>query len=80
MMPLWILASLSMAVAAVSWVRARRVARKLVQLTELYWELKYQHGELRAQVARQLGSEPGPVPSPGPPATETFVPLASLKR
>lgn len=80
MMLLWVLASLSLVVAAVSWVRARRVSRQLAQLTERYWELKYQHGELRAQVARHLGQESGPVPPSRPPATEAFVPLASLKR
>ena len=80
MMMLWILASLSMVVAAASWAKARRASRQLAQLTERYWELKYQHGELRAQMARYLAPEVGPVPPPQQPVAEAFVPLASLKR
>lgn len=79
-MLLWILASLSMAVAAASLVIARRASRQLAQITERYWELKYQHGELRAQMARYLFPEAGPVPPPPPPVAEAFISLASLKR
>ena len=80
MMLLWILASLSMVVAATAWAKARRASRQLAQLTERYWELKYQHGELRAQMARQMGEGSGPVPPPLQPVAEAFVSLASLKR
>jgi hypothetical protein len=54
----------------------------------MYWELKYQHGELRAQLqARAGGSEPGagqasrkpPTPA-GTGPSEGFVPLTSLRR
>ncbi|MEQ1898030.1 MAG: hypothetical protein ABL971_11655 [Vicinamibacterales bacterium] len=80
MMLLWMLASLSMVVAAAAWAKARRASRRLAQLTEQFWELKYQHGELRVQMARYLAPDAGPVPPPRPPATEGFIPLASLKR
>ena len=77
----WVVTAVALAVAVAAWVLARRTARRLEQLSQMYWELKYQHGELRAHV-RQLTGEPhttaastGPRPSP-----DAFVPLASLKR
>jgi hypothetical protein len=51
----------------------------------MYWELKYQHGELRVQLQR-LGASPGDAPPAGAAAAppqrpgEVFVPLTSLKR
>jgi hypothetical protein len=47
----------------------------------MYWELKYQQGELRVRLQRMEGEPPSP-PSqaaPGQPG-ESFVPLTSLKR
>jgi hypothetical protein len=66
-----------------AFLRARRVARRLERLTESYWELRYEYGQLRARVTRL---EP-PVPEPrttdlqeaARPASN-FVPLSSLKR
>jgi len=73
-----------MAVGA--FLRARRVARRLERLTESYWELRYEYGQLRARVARleppvaEAGGAGGndlqePARPPG-----NFVPLSSLKR
>ena len=80
---LWLIAGASLIVALVAWNQARRTARRLAQLTEMYWELKYQHGELRARMQRLSGeaSPPSPEP-PGPPGQpgDSFVPLTSLKR
>jgi hypothetical protein len=77
----WIVAVAAMAVAVAALVLARRTARRLEQLSQMYWELKYQHGELRAHL-RQRPGEPhlpaGPVQRPAP--ADAFVPLASLKR
>ena len=77
----WAVAAAALALAVAAWVLARRNARRLAQLSQMYWELKYQHGELRAQVQRITGetSPPAPVPEPPPPAN-AFIPLASLKR
>ena len=77
----WAVAAAALAVAVASWVLARRNARRLTQLSQMYWELKYQHGELRALVQQVTGetSAPAPVPGPPPPA-DSFIPLASLKR
>ena len=80
----WIVAGASLVVALIALAKARRTARRLEQLTQNYWELKYQNGELRVQLQRLTG-EPTPpqptAPAPAPaPARDSFVPLASLKR
>ena len=79
---LWLVTGASLAVALVAWSRARRIARRLEQLTEMYWELKYQHGELRVQLQRATGELPAPAATPAPAAqaNDSFIPLASLKR
>jgi hypothetical protein len=47
----------------------------------MYWELKYQHGELRAQVQQLTGKTASPVPVPvPPPQADAFIPLASVRR
>lgn len=70
-----------MVVAFVAWGQARRTAKRLEQLSEMYWELKYQQGELRARVQRIDGEMPASSPSPSPPEPQPdgFVPLSSLK-
>jgi len=78
----WVLTVVAVLVAVAAFARARRVSRRLERLTETYWELKYDHGQLRARVNR-LDPEP-PAPTPGEPAPRpggaNFVPLSSLKR
>ena len=78
---LWFIAGASLVVALVAWSQARRTARRLAQLSEMYWELKYQHGELRLRVQRMAG-EPPPATPDVPPRlqSDSFVPLSSLKR
>jgi hypothetical protein len=78
----WALIAAAVALSAAALVRARRAAKRLERLTESYWELRYEHGQLRArltvleppqasgtpdEIARQTGST-------------AFVPLSSLKR
>jgi type II secretory pathway component PulJ len=78
-------------VALVAFLRARRVARRLERLTESYWELRYEYGQLRARVTRleppaTSAEAPGPTGMTGPhqqarpTGTTNFVPLSSLKR
>ena len=67
----------ALAVAVLAWVRTRRLAQRLDQLLQMYWELKYQHGELRRDLQQLTGAPPQPAPAP---PTDAFVPLASLKR
>ena len=71
-MALWIVALSSLTIAVAAFVHARRTARQLAQVTEMYWQLKVDHGELKAKV------DP---PSPAAPEPkQTFVPLTQLKR
>lgn len=72
MTSLWIVAVAALAVAVVAYVQARRTARQLAQITEMYWQLKFDHGELKAKV------DPAAPVAPKP--KETFVPLTQLKR
>ena len=79
----WLLTVAAVLTAAWAVLRLRRVSRRLERLTESYWELKYDHGQLRARVARldPEAAAPGePAPRPGTSGTTAFVPLSSLKR
>jgi hypothetical protein len=78
---LWLLTATAVLVALAALANARRVARRLERLTESYWELRYEHGQLRARVNRldpDVTAAPGEPAPPPPPAN--FVPLSSLKR
>jgi hypothetical protein len=66
-----IAAALLIAVAAL--LRARRLGRRLDQVVESYWELRYEYGQLRAQIDRLQGKAPE---EPGPAA---FIPLSRLR-
>ena len=78
----WFVTVVALAVALVAWSQARRTSRRLEQLSQMYWELKFQHGELRVQIERTTGGAPRvpSVPETAAPAGESFIPLASLKR
>jgi len=84
MILLWSTVGASLIVALVAWRQARRTAKRLTQLSEMYWELRYQHGELRVRIQRLTGEGQPPPPSPetsaAAPIGESFVPLSSLKR
>jgi hypothetical protein len=67
------LAGLALLVALVALALVRRQARRLSQLTEMYWQLKYDHGELKATVSP-------PAPGDPPPPPTSFVPLGAVKR
>jgi hypothetical protein len=84
-MALWFIAGAALVVALFACVVARRTARRLAELSEMYWELKYQHGELRAQLLqsqgpRRTGAEAVPSQAAAGKPAEVFVPLTSLKR
>jgi hypothetical protein len=76
----WLLTGAAVVVAVAAFAKARRLARRLERLTESYWELRYEHGQLRARLNR-LDPDPsaGPEPAAAPGVT-AFVPLSSLKR
>jgi hypothetical protein len=81
---LGLLAGAAVLVALAAFLKARRLAKRLERLTESYWELRYEHGQLRARVNRLDPDQPAaPEPAaPGPagPGATHFVPLSSLKR
>jgi hypothetical protein len=79
---LWVVTGIALVLAVMAWVAARRAARRLEQLSEMYWELKYQHSELRNQVQRLPGADTPPSSTVVPPQrpTDAFVPLNSLRR
>ena len=78
----WFVTAAAFVAALLAWRQARGAARRLEQLSQMYWELKYQHGELRVQVERLTGGGPKvpAAPETATPPGESFVPLASLKR
>ena len=77
----WLLSGIAIAVALIALAKARRLAKRLDRLTESYWELRYEHGQLRARVNRLDPEQPPQPAEAGPQAgTTVFVPLSSLKR
>jgi hypothetical protein len=65
-------AVVALVVALVALVLVRRQGRRIRELTDMYWQLRYDHGELKSTVSP---------PAPEPPApTTAFVPLGSIKR
>ena len=47
-----LLAGVALLIALWALAKARRAARRLDQLQQSYWDLRYEHGRLRAQVKR----------------------------
>ena len=76
---LWLVAGTGWVLALAALTTARRMSRRLAQLSEQYWELKYEHGELKTRV-RALAPTPEELAASAPPVQQTFVPLTSLKR
>jgi hypothetical protein len=80
-----IFAGVAALIAVAAFWRARSAARRIERLSESYWELRYENGQLKARVTR-LEVEAGlrePTPDPAarqPTAATTFVPLSSLKK
>ena len=77
----WFVTGASLLAALVAWWQTYRTAQRLERLSQMYWELKFQQGELRVELQRLSGNEP---PADRPPSaerpTDAFIPLASLKR
>ena len=78
----WLLTGAAVLAALAALSKARHLAKRLERLTESYWELRYEHGQLRARVNRLDPEQPAAADGAGrPPARPTaFVPLSSLKR
>jgi len=79
----WLLTAATLLIAVLALLRARRTSKRLERLTESYWELRYEAGQLRARVTRLEPPDPasGGSHAEAPQAGATaFVPLSSLKR
>jgi 3-phenylpropionate/cinnamic acid dioxygenase small subunit len=77
----WLLTVAAVLIAVVALAKARRATKRLERLTETYWELRYDHGQLRARVARidgETAAQAQPEAAAKPAAN--FVPLSSLRR
>jgi hypothetical protein len=73
--------------AIVAILRARSAARRLERLSESYWELRYETGQLRSRVTRLevttglRDAEPqAAAEAPRAASATTFVALSSLKK
>lgn len=67
----WIVALLALVVAIAALLQSRRTARQLAHVTEMYWQLKFDHGELKAKLDPTQPAPPEP--------KQTFVPLSGLR-
>ena len=76
----WLLTGAALVLAGVAFLVARRQNKRLERLTESYWELRYEHGQLRARVNRLDPEQQSAAPAAEPPPASTFIPLSSLKR
>lgn len=76
---LWVLAGASGLVAVAALASTRRLSRRIAHLSEQYWALKYEHGELKARV-KALAPTPEELAAAQPPVQQTFVPLTSIKK
>jgi hypothetical protein len=80
-----LLTGLVLLVAILALLRARSLARRLDRMTDSYWELRYESGQLKARIARLEVSaglrDPEPEAAAAQaPAKPTFIPLSSLKK
>ena len=78
----WFVTGASLLIALIAFTQARRTAKRIEQLSQNYWELKYLNGELRAKLQQLIG-ESAPQQTTTPTAAQgrdSFVPLSSLKR
>ena len=72
MAALWIVTVAALLVALAAWAQSRRTSRQLAEITQMYWQLKFDHGELKARIDPPQPSVPQP--------KQTFVPLSSIKK
>ena len=79
---LWFLAVSGWLLAAAAWLVARGASRRARQLHDMYWQLRYDHGELKARldaVAPDAAAPAAATPPRPAPGTQ-FVPLSQVKR
>jgi hypothetical protein len=79
------IAGLAVLLAVLALWRARTAVQRIERMTESYWELRYENGQLKSRVARlevQAGLREAPPEQPQdpPPARPSFIPLSSLRK
>jgi hypothetical protein len=79
-MLLWSIAAGGALAAVVALLAVRSLRRRVQQLNQSYWELRYQYTQLRADLARLDPEAPKDASHPGGRPDESFVPLSSLKK
>jgi hypothetical protein len=80
----WLFTGVALLLGLGAFVRTRRQNKRLERLTESYWELRYEHSQLRAQLARLETPAPDEAGEPEaqmrPVGGGAYIPLSSLKR
>ena len=76
---LWFIAVTGWLLAFGALATARRLSRRIAHLNDLYWQLKYDYGELKARV-KAIAPTPEEDAATPPPVQQSFVPLSSLKK
>ena len=76
---LWIVSGASCLMALAALATARRLSRRLGHLSEQYWELKYEHGELKSRI-KAIAPTAEETARSQPPVQQTFVPVSSIKK
>ena len=76
----WISLGVAFLVALAAFERGRRLSKRLKRLTESYWDLRYELGQLQARVGRLEPAPSEQAPEPQPANKPAFIPLSSLKR
>ena len=76
----WLLTLIALLVSGIALARVRRLTKRFDRLTESYWELRYEAGQLRTRLSRLDPEQTAPAGDPPRSQATTFVPLSSLKR
>ncbi len=79
----WLFSVAALAVALFALREARRTADRLREVSQMYWELKFQHAELRRRLEESGSGTPEAPRAPAVPpvaAGGAFIPLASVRR
>ena len=81
MIILWFVTGASLVASLVALLGLRRAMKRIEDLTQQYWALRYQQGELRAHVqASGLPKPPNAPETPSRAPAEAFVPLSAVRR
>jgi hypothetical protein len=76
---LWSVAGIGAVAGLAALWSVRRARRRLAELSQAYWELRYDYTRLRSQVAQFDPDKRGRPETADAAAPASFVPLSSLK-